>query len=285
MNPPTFTPAYTDRLVRLIMVPILGILYRHIGEPSPLIVLLRDPIYYIDLGVSIIGIWIIWELSKWIIRQLDQRYSWTQDFFQRLVIQIVTIYGATIFFTLLLTFFYNDIIMKSHRHELYDISFSFVIDIPVSFLIITIMQLLYYAMYLQEYYKNEITLTHRAALPTEKEITPPVRKNVLVYFGKSLIPIALEDIAYFHKVGEVTLARTLENQDYRIDQTLEQLQAIVPASNFHRLNRQMIVNMDAVKEVKNDSSGKLHVTVTPIYDIAVTVSRKKAAEFKNWLNG
>ncbi|MFN7118651.1 MAG: LytTR family DNA-binding domain-containing protein [Saprospiraceae bacterium] len=285
MNLPRFTPTYADRLVRLIMVPILGILYRHIGEPSPLITLLRDPIYYIDLCVSILGIWFIWELAKWIIRRLDQRYSWTQDFFQRLVIQMVIAYGVTIFFTLFFTFLYNDIIMKSTRHELYDISFSFVIDVPVSVLIITIMQLLYYAMYLQEHYTNQLHLLNTVTAQEATTAAAPTRKNVLVYFGKSLLPVALEDIAYFHKVGEVTLARTLENQDYRIDQTLEQIQASVPASNFHRLNRQMIVNMEAVKEVKNDSSGKLYVILQPSYDMDVTVSRKKAADFKNWLNG
>lgn len=281
MTLPTFIPVYHDRLLRLIAVPILGMLYRHIGEPSPLIGLLRDPVYYLDLLVSMLAIWLIWELTKIIIRQLDRRYSWNQDFFQRLILQSLLVYGTTIFYTLLVTFIYNDIIMRAYRHELYDISFSFVIDVPVSLLIITIMQLLYYALYLHEFHQQELT-------EGVKVQTPPAastRKNVLAYFGKSLLPVALEEIAYFHKVGEVTLVRTLENQDYRIDQTLEQLQTSVPSDSFYRLNRQMIVNLESVKEVKNDPSGKLIVNLQPSYNEEVTVSRKKASEFKNWLNG
>lgn len=283
MHSSFFVPIYHDRLLRLILVPILGILYRHIGEPTTLINLLRDPIYYVDLLVSILGIWISWELTKWIIQRLDLRYSWISDFFQRLVIQALVVYGIIIFYTLLITFIYNDILMRAYRHELYDISFSFVIDVPVSLLIITIMQLCYYALYLQAYYQKE--LQSITISTTEKESPAISRKNVLVYFGKSLLPIALEDIAYFHKVGEVTLVRTFENQDYRIDQTLEQLQSAVPIGIFYRLNRQMIVNMEAVKEVKNDTSGKLFVILLPTYNEDVTVSRKKASEFKNWLNG
>ncbi len=260
-------------------MPLLGIMYRHVGEPSSLIHLLRDPIYYADLLVCIVSVWISWELTKWLIRKLDRYYSWISDFFRRLVIQLVVVYGMAISYTLLVTFVYNDIIMRGFRHELYDISFAFVIDVPVSLLMLTIVQLLYYVLYLQEYYTQEITAS--ASLPP----TPPVRKNVLAYFGKSLLPVALEEIAYFHKVGEVTLVRTFGNQDYRIDQTLEQLVSTLPARHFYRLNRQMIASLEAVKEVKSDASSKLLVTLEPAYEELVTVSRKKASAFKNWLNG
>ncbi len=276
-------PVYRrDRLLRMTMVPLLGIMYRHIGEPSSLIHLLRDPVYYADLAVCIASVWIIWELAKWIVRWLDRRYSWISEFFQRLVVQVVAVYGMTILFTLLLTFIYNDIIMRDHRHELYDISFSFVIDVPVSILMLTIIQLLYYSLYLQEYYTQQ---SSAVPAPQSMPLAPAARKNVLVYFGKSLLPVALEEIAYFHKAGEVTLVRTLENQDYRIDQTLEQLMSTLPAKLFYRLNRQMIVNLEAVKEVKGDASGKLFVALEPAYNEEVTVSRKKASAFKQWLNG
>lgn len=281
MSKTVFIPIYHDRLLRLIMVPLLGIMYRHIGEPSPLIGLLRDPIYYADVLVCIVSIWIVWELSKRIICQLDRRYSWIADFYLRLVVQMVSVYGMTVIFTLLVTFFYNDIIMRNYRHELYDISFSFVIDVPVALLMLTIVQLFYYALYLREYYKQPFATFSPEISPT----VSTTRKNVLAYFGKSLLPVALEEIAYFHKVGEVTLVRIFDNQDYRIDQTLEQLMGILPNHNFYRLNRQMIVHLGAVKEVKSEPSGKLIVTLEPAYNEEVTVSRKKAAEFKQWLNG
>lgn len=277
---PTFRPNYRDRLLRLIAVPLLGIMYRHIGEPSPLIQLLRDPIYYADLLVCMASVWISWELTKWLIRRLDRYYSWINDFFRRLILQLVVVYGIAIFYTLLVTFVYNDIIMRDFRHELYDISFAFVIDVPVSLLMLTIVQLLYYTLYLQEYYTPQ-PVAEAASLPS----APAFRKNVLAYFGKSLLPVALEDIAYFHKVGEVTLVRIFGNQDYRIDQTLEQLMDTLPASHFYRLNRRMIASLEAVREVKSDASGKLLVTLEPDYEETVTVSRKKASEFKNWLNG
>lgn len=281
MSETAFTPVYHDRLLRLILVPLLGVMYRHIGEPSPLIGLLRDPVYYVDLLICIVSIWTVWELSKRIIRQLDRRYSWIADFHQRLVVQMVSVYGMTVLFTLLVTFIYNDIIMREYRHELYDISFSFVIDIPVALLMLTIVQLFYYALYLREYYRQKPA----SAMQETSTLAPPARKNVLAYFGKSLLPVALEEIAYFHKVGEVTLARTFENQDYRMDQTLEQLMKTLPNASFYRLNRQIIANLESVKEVKSDTSGKLIVTLEPAYNEEVTVSRKKALEFKQWLNG
>lgn len=279
----TFVPTYHDRLLRGIGVPILGLMYRHIGEPSPLIHLLRDPVYYVDLVVCIATVWAVWQLAKLILQRLDKHYSWMNNFFQRLVIQLIVIYGFSVFFTLMVTFIYNDMLMYKYRHQLYDINFAFVIDIPVSLLMLTIIQLLYYALYLQENHKYELKQLQNATVG--KDTPTAIRKNVLAYFGKSLLPIALEDIAYFHKVGEVTLVRNFDNQDYRIDQTLEQLQTMMSVKNFYRLNRQILVNMDAVKEVKSDASSKLLVTLEPGYAEVVTVSRKKASEFKHWLNG
>jgi len=276
-----FKPVYNDRLLRLISIPLLGFIFRHICEPSSLIHLLRDPIYYIDLLIAILSIWGIWELSKFIIRQLDRRYDWISNFFQRLIIQAITLYGISIFITIFITFIYNDIIMKKHRHEIYDITFSFVVDVPVSLLMLTIIQLLYYSLYLHEYYQFQLVAPNQEIASS----TSMIRKNVLAYFGKSLLPVALDEIAYFHKVSEVTLVRIFDNKDYRIDQTLEHLQTTLPSADFYRLNRQMIVNLEAVKEVKNDASGKLLVTLEPTYEDAVTVSRKKASEFKQWLNG
>lgn len=280
-----FVPMYNDRLLRLIAVPVLGIFYRHIGEPSSLITLLRSPVYYVDLTVCILSVWLVWEISRFIICQLDKRYSWIEQFFQRCIIQAVAVYGILVLFVILITFLYNDIVMQKYRHELFDIGYMFVVDIPVTILILTIVQLLYYVLYLQHFYLQGLAVRPDTLASAEPPTAAPTRKNILVYFGKSLLPIAVDEVAYFYKAGEVTLVRTLENQDYRIDQTLEQLLVTLAPEKFYRLNRQIITNLEAVKEVKTDPNGKLVITLEPIYQDEVTVSRKKAKEFKEWLNG
>jgi hypothetical protein len=287
---PIFVPIYHDQLIRWLATPVLGIMYRHIGEPSPLIHLLRDPVYYADLGVCILSMWFIWSLIRWIIGRLDRSYSWIDDFYQRLVLQAAAVYGMAILVVVLITFVYNDILMKDYRHQVYDINFSFVVDVPVTLLIATIQQLIYFALYQQAFYEAKLAKRLAPAstpgmLLSAAELRPATPKNVLVDFGKSLLPIALEEIAYFHKIGEVTLVRTFEGKDYRLDQTLEQLESDLATDRFYRLNRQMIANVDSVKEVKAEVGGKLAVTLTPGYEGAATVSRKKAADFKVWLKG
>lgn len=282
---PAFVPVYADRLIRWAVTPVLGIMYRHIGEPSPLIHLLRDPVYYVDLGVCVLSMWLIWGLIKGIIGRLDRHYSWIEAFYQRLVVQALAVYGTAVLVVVLITFVYNDIVMKDYRHEVYDINFSFVVDVPVTLLIVTIQQLIYFALYQRAFYEDMLAQSASAALLPATEPRPATPKNVLVDFGKSLLPIALEEIAYFHKIGEVTLVRTFEGKDYRLDQTLEQLESGLAADRFYRLNRQMIANVESVKEVKADAGGKLAVTLAPAYEGGVTVSRKKSADFKVWLKG
>ena len=94
-------------------------------------------------------------------------------------------------------------------------------------------------------------------------------------------PLPLDDLAYAYKAEEITLVRTHDQQEYRTEHTLESLATQLPADQFYR---QLISSWQAIGQVRQDTAtGKLLVDLKPGFGQLVTVSRKKAAEFKAWM--
>ena len=81
----------------------------------------------------------------------------------------------------------------------------------------------------------------------------------------------------------MVFAKTKNNQRYLIEFTLENLENTLNPEFFYRANRQFLLSIDAVTQVKNSFNGKLKAIVNPHTDEEIIVSREKAQGFKNWL--
>lgn len=105
---------------------------------------------------------------------------------------------------------------------------------------------------------------------------------ILVYQKDMIVPVAMEDIAYFcFKNGAVQLA-AFDQKTYPLNKSLDELEKTTGPS-FFRMNRQYLVNRTAVGEVLATASRKLSVSLTVSPDAAVVVSREKAPQFLEWL--
>jgi len=54
-------------------------------------------------------------------------------------------------------------------------------------------------------------------------------------------------------------------------------------SEFFRLNRQIIAHRQAICKVETEGSGRLLLQLSPAFSEEVSVSRKKANAFKDWM--
>ncbi len=70
---------------------------------------------------------------------------------------------------------------------------------------------------------------------------------------------------------------------YSISMTLEELELQLNPKDFFRVNRQYIVNANAVSGLKTYFMGKLRVTLTHYSDAEVMCSRDRAPQLKEWL--
>ncbi len=93
-----------------------------------------------------------------------------------------------------------------------------------------------------------------------------------------------ENIAFFYVKYESSIIMCFDRQEYSVNHSLEHIQTLLPAKQFFRLNRQYLINFDAVKEVEHYFARKLLVNlVIPAADKLV-VSKEKVSSLLHWLD-
>ena len=109
------------------------------------------------------------------------------------------------------------------------------------------------------------------------------KERFLVNKGDELVIILTSDISYFYK--DDTTSIVLKNgSHYPIKFTLEQLIALLDPAKFYRINRQIIVSINAISKISLWFKGKLKLQLSPEFETNVYVSREKSSSFKNWMD-
>lgn len=105
----------------------------------------------------------------------------------------------------------------------------------------------------------------------------------LVHYKDKIIPLGINDIAYFYTSNEKVTATTHTGERYAIDRTLEQLQATLPEEMFFRANRQFIVSRQAVKDIAIWFGSRLSLNLKLETPEKIIISKAHVPEFKQWL--
>ncbi|MBC5993641.1 LytR/AlgR family response regulator transcription factor [Pontibacter cellulosilyticus] len=111
------------------------------------------------------------------------------------------------------------------------------------------------------------------------------KSRFLVKAGSKLLPIEVEQVAYFYRDDEVVQLMTFEGKRYSVNYSLEELDGTLNPTQFFRLNRQTIANFHALAEIHSYFKGKLKIELKPAATHEVIVSQERASDFKEWLEG
>jgi DNA-binding LytR/AlgR family response regulator len=110
------------------------------------------------------------------------------------------------------------------------------------------------------------------------------KKSFLVFKNNKYINVLTENIAFFYIKYESAMIMSFDRQEYFVNHSLDQIQNLLPEKQFYRLNRQYLVNFNAVKEVEHYFARKLLVnSVIPTKDKLI-VSKEKVTDFLHWLD-
>lgn len=276
---------YRDKYFKIPLLLVLAFYYRHIGDRGLLIDLLKDPQYYLDIVVCIATTSLYWYITKNVIIRLDKHHPWERDLFRRLITQWGIVLGILTPIQIVIMYVYNLYIVL--RPDNFDFAAVFYTDLPLVWLMFSLVQLTYAVAY---YHQRHELLTKDSASPPVADLDdkpdvlfPSEPQTLLVQQGNALVPLPLADIAYIYKLNDLTFIRTTNKQDYSAESTLDKLEHILPPYLFFRLNRQMIVARQSVKQILPDTYGKLQVRLTPPFEQEAGVSRTKATDFQKWL--
>lgn len=110
------------------------------------------------------------------------------------------------------------------------------------------------------------------------------RKRFLIQSNESFFHLPVEDIALFYSMQGITFAVTFEKREYPVNFSLESLKEQLNPDIFFKINRQFIVNIDAIKRVHSYFNGKLKLEIKPSHTEDIIVGKDKAAAFKRWMD-
>jgi len=135
-------------------------------------------------------------------------------------------------------------------------------------------------------FKNFVQHVHLSRLNDllMRLVAPTGKKSFLVSRNNKYINVLTENIALFYIKYESPVIKCFDQQEFFVNYSLDKIQSLLPEKQFYRLNRQYLVNFNAVKEVEHYFARKLLVNpVVPVKD-KLLVSKEKVSEFLNWLD-
>ena len=139
----------------------------------------------------------------------------------------------------------------------------------------------YNKQFIQE--KNStIDFTELASLIKNEK--PEYRKRFLIQSNESFFHLPIEEIALFYSMQGITFAVTFEKREYPVNFSLESLKEQLHPDIFFKINRQFIINIDAIKRVHSYFNGKLKLETQPSNTEDIVIGKDKAASFKRWFD-
>jgi DNA-binding LytR/AlgR family response regulator len=109
------------------------------------------------------------------------------------------------------------------------------------------------------------------------------KRSFLVFKRNKYVTVPIESIFLFYVKYESTVLVSFDKKEYSVNYSLEQIQHLLSTQQFFRVNRQYLINFNAIKEVERYFSRKLLVIPVVAFTNKLVVSREKASSFLNWL--
>ncbi len=110
-------------------------------------------------------------------------------------------------------------------------------------------------------------------------------RRFLIRIGQRIQLVGVKDAAYFYTDQKITFVVTWDGKRFPLDHSLEALEEMVDSQDYFRINRQFIVNINAINEMYAYSKSRVKVDLNPACEIQTVVSTERSPHFKRWLEG
>jgi DNA-binding LytR/AlgR family response regulator len=133
--------------------------------------------------------------------------------------------------------------------------------------------------------KNHTTQQIQQVASNYVQQSSPYKNRFLVKIGDAILPIKAEEIIHFISEDGMVFLVTKQGKRHPIDFNLDQLERVLDPALFFRINRKVIIELNAVQKVVSYFNSRLKIKSDVLEEEACIVSRERVAAFKNWLDG
>src|SRR5690606_25557688 len=111
------------------------------------------------------------------------------------------------------------------------------------------------------------------------------KTRFIIRYGEHIKTLNIDDVAYFYSENRNTFARNFEGRNFPIDYNLDTLSQIIDPKKFFRANRQYLISLPSIAEMKTYSKARVIITLEPPNKEQPIVSSERSSHFKRWLGG
>ena len=111
-----------------------------------------------------------------------------------------------------------------------------------------------------------------------------MKKSFLVFKNNKYFTVPVENIAFFQIKFEASVIVCLDRREYTINYSLDQIQQLVTGKQFFRVNRQYLVNFNAINEVEHYFARKLLLNLSITTSEKLLVPKEKVRAFLDWMD-
>lgn len=131
--------------------------------------------------------------------------------------------------------------------------------------------------------RNNSTLVEDLAI-AYRNSNKQYKNRFMVKMGEIITTIKTEEITHFMAEDGVVLLSTLTGKRFMVDYTLDHLESLISPETFFRINRKVIIHIDAVQKASSYFNSRLKINHPQLQEEDGIVSRERVAEFKKWLD-
>ncbi len=110
------------------------------------------------------------------------------------------------------------------------------------------------------------------------------KNRFMVKMGENITSVKADDISHFIAEDKIVLLTTTAGKRFAIDYTLDQLETLIAPESFFRMNRKVIININAIQKVSAYFNSRLIITSPALSGDDCIVSRERVNDFKSWLD-
>lgn len=116
------------------------------------------------------------------------------------------------------------------------------------------------------------------------QLNKTYKSRFMVKLGQHIGAIQTIDIHHFVTQDSISFIVTAKGDRYPVDYTLDQLESLLEPKSFFRINRKIIINIQAIEKVNAYFNGRFAIASKFLDGDVRIVSRDRVNDFKIWLD-
>ncbi len=118
------------------------------------------------------------------------------------------------------------------------------------------------------------------------QLQPKTKERFLIKIGEHYRSVPIPSVLCFFILERNTFILTDKGKNYPVDYSLDKIEQMVDPNLFFRVNRNFIINFNAIQDIHVYSSNRLKLILNgrSDKDDEILVSRERVGEFKQWMD-